>query len=43
MRVAKTLQKLLLVPAVPDVIANVIRVLEGEDHEVMAFAVAKRA
>src|SRR5207302_2336790 len=31
MRVAKTLQKLLFVPAVPDVIANVIRVREGED------------
>ena len=37
------LQKSLLVAAVPDVIANVVGVGQGQHHEVMAFAVTERA
>ena len=39
----KFLQERLLIPAMPDIIANVIRVGQGQNHEVVAFAVAERA
>ena len=43
MSVAETVEKFLFVPAVPDVIADVIGVLESQDNEIMSLAVAQRA
>ena len=43
MRVAEFFQKRLLVAAVADVIANVIRFGERKDDEVMSLAVTERA
>ena len=40
---AELVQESLLVAAVPDVIANVIGVGQGQNHEVMAFAITEGA